>query len=159
MLQKTKLAEIYERQADTIYLVAVGYGMQRADCEDIVHETFLKLMRYAPDFESQEHEKAWLIVTAANICKNLFRKRYRKDLPLEDWDRPEEAKSAEAENDLLAALRKLPERLRLTVHLYYYEGYQSAEIAEMLGLHPASVRRQLSQARKLLKEELGGEWE
>lgn len=157
MLQKNTLAAIYEKHYATVYMVAVGYGLQRSDCEDIVHDTFMRLIRYEPEFKNAEHEKAWLIVAAGNLCKNLFRKSSSKDLPLEDWDAPYHPN--DEGDEVIQAVRSLPERLRQTVHLYYYEGYKSHEIAEMLKLHPASVRRQLVEARDMLKERLGGTWE
>ena len=157
MIAKSKLAAMYKKYYSTVYLTAVGFGLQSSDCEDIVHDTFMRLVQYDPDFESEEHEKAWLIVTAGNLCKNFFRKSSYKDLPLEDWDSPYWPR--EVDDELIQCVRSLPTRLRQTVHLYYYEGYKSHEIAEMLNLHPASVRRQLSEARKILKEKLGGTWE
>ena len=139
-------------------MVAVGYGLQTADCEDVVQETFMRLLRADPTFNDSEHEKAWLIVTAANVCKNYLTKSERKNLALQDWDADGETPSSEVppapdqDSQLLACLGQLPERLRLTLYLYYYEGYNSQEISEMLGIHPASVRRRLSEARSLIKK-------
>lgn len=159
MIRIEELEAIYERYFETVYCVAVGYGMQRTDCEDIAQETFVRLMRAQPEFKNSRHEKAWLIVTAGNLCKNFFRKRDLQDLPLEDWAAPVYPEEYEVKHDILRYMRSLPERLRLPLHLYYYEGYDSREIAEILKLHPASVRRQLSQARKTLRKKFGETWE
>jgi RNA polymerase sigma factor (sigma-70 family) len=154
MRTKEELARIYQRHARTVYMVAVSYGLQAADCEDIVQETFIRLLRANPVFNDAEHEKAWLIVTAGNLCKNYLAKSERKNIPLDGWDAPADSGPAanESEQQMVRCLRQLPERLRLTVYLYYYEGYNSREIAEMLGIHSASVRRRLSEARGYLKE-------
>lgn len=160
MVDTKDLASSYERYFETVYCVAVSYGMQRADAEDVVQETFLRLLRADPAFESAEHEKAWLIVTAGNLCKSHFRKKARTELPLEEWSAS--SPPPDEEDIIFDCIRKLPENLRLTVHLYYFEGYKSREIAEMLKLHPGSVRRQLTRARNFLKKELkewGEDWE
>ena len=59
-------------------------------------------------------------------------------------------------DETLDAVMALPEDYKLPVYLYYYEGYQAAEIAEMLGVAPATVRSRLSRARQKLKLTLGG---
>lgn len=59
-------------------MVAVGYGLQAADCEDVVQESFMRLLRADPVFNDPEHKKAWLIVTAANVCKNYLARSERK---------------------------------------------------------------------------------
>lgn len=155
MLNQQELAAIFDRRAGTVYMVARGYGLQKVDCEDIVQETFMRLMHAAPRFRSLEHEKAWLIVTAGNLCKNHFKRASNRDLPLEDWDEEGEEVGEEA-RELLWAMRRMPERLRLVLHLTYYEGYKSHEVADILGLHPASVRRKLVEARECLKLILEG---
>lgn len=155
MLNIQDLEAIFKRRAGTVYMVARGYGLQKTDCEEIVQETFVRLMHAAPRFKSLDHEKAWLIVTAGNLCKNHFKRASYQDLPLEDWDQAEEEVGGEA-GELLWALRKLPEDLRLVLHLTYYEGYKSHEISEILGLHPASVRRKLVKARECLKTIIEG---
>ena len=86
MRSKEELAEIYQRQARTVYMVAVGYGLQAADCEDVVQESFMRLLHADPVFNDPEHKKAWLIVTAANVCKNYLARSERKNLALPDWD-------------------------------------------------------------------------
>lgn len=59
-------------------------------------------------------------------------------------------------DETLDAVMALPEDYKLPVYLYYYEGYQTAEIAEMLGVAPATVRSRLSRARQKPKLTLGG---
>ena len=59
----------------------------------------------------------------------------------------------------MEAVLALPAKYRTAVHLYYYEGYQTAEIAAMTGLREGTVRSRLSRARARLRELLKGEWE
>lgn len=90
-----------------------------------------------------------------NQAKDLLRSfRYRFSVPLEEAalciETPEE-------HDVYHAVMELPAKYRLVIHLFYYEGYSTAEITEMTGRSETAVRTQLYRARKLLKEALGEE--
>ena len=129
------------------------------DSEDILQDVFVKLIREVKAgkvFDGPEHEKAWLIVTATNLCKNRLREKRRTDLPLEDYDQLP-AMSRETFY-LFDAILSLPEQYKTAVYLFYYEGYRTDEIAAMLRERPAAIRTRLSRARKLLKKELGGDF-
>lgn len=160
MLPKVKIEEIYRRQAKTVFRVAVSYGLEREECKDIVQDCFIRLMQSGFIPSSEDHEKAWLIVTAGNLCKDYWRQKARQNVPLEEADGAVAPDKANVDfMHLRELLRKLPERLRLPLHFYYYEGYNSREIADMLNLHPVTVRKQLQEAREKLREHMGGEWE
>ncbi len=58
-------------------------------------------------------------------------------------------------DELLDTVMKLPEKYKLVLYLYYYEGYDSNEIAKMLDKPQSTVRNDLHRARKRLREELG----
>ena len=68
-----EIAEIYTRHSKTVYRVCFAYMKNPADTEDAVQDTFFQLIKSGPAFESEEHEKAWLIRTASNICKDVLR--------------------------------------------------------------------------------------
>lgn len=74
-----EFVEIYNRHVDTVYRVCFSFMKNAADTEDMVQETFLKLISCKKKFTSKEHEKAWLIVTASNTCKDELR-RFRRRL-------------------------------------------------------------------------------
>ena len=155
-----EIAAVYGRQMPTVWRVCRTYMKNTADTEDAASETFLALIRSDPAFESEEHEKAWLIRTACNICRSMLRRAYRKNASLEaladEGDRPEfAAPEDEEDRRLWEAVEALPERYRVTVFLYYFEGYRTEEIAGILKKPSSTVRNWLSEARKLLKERLG----
>ena len=64
-----EIAEIYKRHSKTVYRVCFAYMKNPADTEDAVQDTFFQLIKSGPAFESEEHEKAWLIRTATNILQ------------------------------------------------------------------------------------------
>lgn len=152
-----EIAEIYERHSKTIYRVCYGFMKNTADTEDAVQDTFIRLIRKGPAFESEEHEKAWLIRTAANICKNSLKYWWRRHENIEDFynlESPETADKTEA-YDVLSAVMELPDKYKTVVYLYYYEGYSSVQIAEILEKPQSTVRNYLREARAKLKERLG----
>ena len=152
--QSLDIAAIYERHSKTVYRVCFAFMKNHADTEDAVQETFFRLIRKQPDFDNDEHEKAWLIRTASNICKNELKHWRRKQTDLDaqtDIPAPETSESAE----IMEAIMALPERYKTVIYLYYYEGYQTAEIAKMLKKPHSTIRNHLREARLILKERLG----
>ena len=123
-----EIAEIYNRHGKTIYRVCFAYMKNPADTEDAVQDTFFHLIKAGPAFESEEHEKAWLIRTASNICKNTLRHWWRRRENIEDFydlQSSEEVKT----DDVFQAVMDLPDKYKTVVYLYYYEGYSGVEIA------------------------------
>ena len=158
-LQRTgkDIAEIYNRQVNTVYRICFSFMKNTADTEDMVQETFLRLLSSGIGFVSEEHEKAWLIVTASNLCRDTLKKWWRRT---EDIDDPSlNLKQPPFEIDeVLDTILKLPEDQKCAVYMYYYEGYSTAEIAAYLRCPHATVRSRLSRARKTLKTKLGGDF-
>jgi RNA polymerase sigma-70 factor (ECF subfamily) len=150
--------EIYARQVDVIYRVCLSYAKNKSDAEDCVSETFMKLIKTRPIFNDTEHERAWLIRTATNICKNHLKHWSRKSVSIDEYDGILTAADNLHDNtessDILQAVHNLPDRMKTPVYLFYYEGYSSAEIAETLNIPDSTVRSYLHQARGLLKEVL-----
>lgn len=151
-----EIVEIYNRHVDTVYRVCYSFMKNKADTEDMVQETFLKLLSGGKRFESEKHEKAWLIVTASNLCRDALKKWWRKCEDIEDYAGEADA-SPRSENDVLQAILELPQDYKVSVYMYYYEGYSTGEIAQYLHCPQATVRSRLSRARQQLKSMLGGE--
>lgn len=147
-MQQQKLAEIYDRHVETVYRVCSIYLKNKADTEDAVSDTFVRLIRSGTVFENTEHEKAWLIVTAKNICRDRLKSpRYRFE-PLSD-----DMLTGNIEVDeTLMLLRSLPEKYRTVIYLHYYEGYTCEEIAKMLKIAKSTAGSRLDRGRKKLKE-------
>ena len=158
-LQRTgkEIAVIYNRQVDTVYRICFSFMKNIHDTEDMVQETFLRLITSGVSFVSESHEKAWLIVTASNLCRDTLKKWWRRT---EDIDDPSlNLKSPPFEIDeVLEAIMKLPSDQKCVVYMYYYEGYSTLDIASYLHCPHATVRSRLSRARKALKKALGGDF-
>lgn len=151
-----EIIEIYNRQADTVYFVCYSFMKNKPEAEDMMQETFLRLISTGKRFENERHEKAWLIVTASNLCKNSLKRHWRREESIEDNPALAE-KVSKSDNEVLEAILALPKDYKTVVYMYYYEGYSTKEIAQYLRCPGATVRTKLARARKLLKEMLGGE--
>lgn len=147
---------LYRRHVKTVWNVCITLLRRPADAEDAVQETFVRLLRSNPEFESEEHEKAWLIRTAQNVCKNDLARARRRDVPLENASGA--AHSAPEIDETLAALRTLPEQYRIALYLHYYEGYSAVELAGLLRRPASSIRSDLRRGRERLRALLGGEF-
>ncbi len=151
MRNRAEFEALYRRHFSTVWNVCISLLHDPADTEDMVHDTFLRLLESGKSFESEAHEKAWLIVTARNVCRNELKRSRRRDLP-----ETERADPTPLLDETLLAVRRLPEKYRLPLYLFYYEGYPTAEIARLLKRPDSSVRSDLRRGRLLLKQELGG---
>lgn len=146
--------EIYNRQVDTVYRVCYSFMKNKADTEDMVQETFLRLLSVGKAFENERHEKAWLIVTASNLCKDALKNWWRKNENIDDYlNIAEEPKQ---EDGILDMILSLPDDYKDAVYMYYYEGYTTVEIARNLHCPEATVRSRLSRARNRLQSMMGG---
>lgn len=146
--------EMYQEHCQTVYRVAFTYMKNRYDAEDAVQETFARLIRSGERFRSREKEKAWLIVTVSNVCKDMLRRHYRSDRALEDYQYL--AAPPHEIDETMEAILRLPEKYKTAVYLFYYEGYTAREIARVLGEKPNTVSSRIGRARLLLKTMLGG---
>lgn len=135
---------------NSILRLAYSYLHDLSDAEEVLQETLIRFLQTAPVLESAAHEKAWLLRVAANLSKN--RLDYER---LRCSDELTEELAAEEREDLSfvwEAVRSLPVQYREVIHLFYYEGYSTAEIAQMLGRKEATVRSDLRRGRERLKE-------
>ncbi len=153
-----EIADIYQRHKKTVYQVCYAYMKNPADTEDAVQDTFFRLIKSGPEFDSAEHEKAWLIRVAANVCKNMVRHWWRRRENIEELS---EVPCSEdiGTDEVISAVLDLPDRYKTAVYLYYYEGYTSTEIAGLLKKPKSTIRNYLHEARAILRERLGEDFD
>lgn len=144
-----RAGELLDRYGDNILRTAYSYLHNMSDAEDILQDTLIQYIKKAPVFESENHEKAWLITVAANLSKNKI--EYMK---IRKADELSEELVAEKKEDLAFvwdAVKQLPEKYREVVHLFYQEGYSTKDIASILNRNESTVRSDLNRARGQLK--------
>jgi len=132
------------------------YMKNRHDTEDMVQNTFIRLMKDKTVFKSEEHEKAWLIRTATNLCKDHFRNWWSKTVGI-DKATEKVIEQPFVTDEYYEIIMALPPKYKTAIYLYYYEGYSTVEIAKILGKKESTIRSHLHTARKLLKMEMEGD--
>lgn len=156
MLTSDCAREAVGKYSDMLYRICLVMLKNSADAEDAVQETFIKLFEKSPEFESEGHEKAWLIKVASNKCRDMLRFRTRHQTE------GEEALMSftveKTDSGILEALMELKEKYRIILVLYYVQDYNINEIAEITGLSQSAVKMRLSRGRKLLKEKYRKEY-
>jgi RNA polymerase sigma factor (sigma-70 family) len=135
---------------NSILRLAYSYLHNMADAEDVLQDTFIQYLKAAPHFRTPAHERNWLLRVAGNLSKNrIDYNRVRQSDELSD------ELAAEGREDLSfvwEAVKSLPVMYREVIHLYYYEGYPTAEIAVILKEKDSTVRSHLSRGRDKLRE-------
>ena len=148
-----KLEQTIEKYSNMVYRLAMARTRNVETSEDIYQEVFLRLAKKMPDFESDEHTKAWLIRVTINCTKTMLSSsflRHRAELDENmKFETPER-------HELYYAVLNLPLKYRTVIHLYYYENYSIKEISKILKMKENTVKSQLSRAREQLKKEVEG---
>ena len=156
-LDAAEAERLVNAYSDLILRLSYTYLKSTQDGEDICQTVLLKLLTGDEQFDSPEHEKAWVIRATANACKDELRAFRRRAAPLEDAEQapaPEPPRS-----DVLDAVMALPEKYRTVLNLFYYEELSVREIGTLLGVEASTVTTRLARARKRLKERLGEDWQ
>lgn len=142
--------EALDRHGDSILRLAYSYLHNRSDAEEVLQDTLVRLFQNQPSFESRDHEKAWLLRVAANLSKNRLAYNKRRAA-----DALQDTLAAEEREDLSfvwEAVKALPPNYRDVIHLFYCEGYSTAQIAEILDRKETTVRSSLSRGRQKLRD-------
>lgn len=145
--QAKRLVDLY---ADMILRISYQYLKQTCDAEDICQTVFLKYLTHAPAFEALAHEKAWIIRTTINACKDHLKSSFFRRTVAFDEAAAVQAPPA-PDSELMDAVMSLPEHYRISIYLFYYEGYSAKEIAALLGKSEATVSQYLSRGRRKLR--------
>ena len=147
--------KLYKKYYGYVTGVALTYCAERADAEEIVNDSFLKVFEHIRSFDTTRPFKPWLrrIVVNTSIDKARANRRFRKHVELE---RTPLVSMQDVESDLNAKhiykmLNQLPELLRFVFNMYEIEGYSHREIAEKLDIAESSSRTYLTRAKAQLR--------
>ena len=143
------------------FRVAVGVLHNRADAEDVAQEALLKAYRNLSQLREPARFQAWLVRISWRLALDHQRSSSRREV--REWAAADEtappsvedlAASREFNQQLYRAMDELPEKLRMVLVLAGVEGYDTREVAELLGLPEGTIKSRLYAARKKLAERL-----
>lgn len=154
-----QIFEIYFRkQYSLVYRVAFMQMKGHADAEDALQEVFVRLLKYQPQFENEEHEKAWFIRTTMNICKDILKSKWHSSTvsidKLPECEKKYFHLPYVKEDETIWAVLELPEKYKSCLYFFYYEDYSIKEIAQLLKIPENTVKTNLRRGREMLKESL-----
>lgn len=144
------LSETVIKYSDMLYKICIVMLCNEQDVQDAIQDTFCRYLEKAPAFHDEEHEKAWLIRVATNICRDMLRFRLRH--PKISIDELENTLAKPQQQDILRELLELPVRQKTVIYLHYVEGYQIKEIADILGATEGAVKMRLRRGREQMRQ-------
>ncbi len=158
VVSKEMIGDSFDSYADMVYRIALNIVRNREEAQDIVMDVFMALMKQS-SFNDEAHVKAWLIRTAENKAINVVKSaRIRRTQPLDELlENTLSAPLNEQEHEVLDMVMRLPDKLKTTVYMCYFEDMSAEEIGEALGISANTVYKRLERGRNVLKMNMEGE--
>ncbi len=161
MHTQEEVIKAYESYYNMVWKICLTQLGNEHDAYDAVQETFMRFIKCAKKLCGEEHKKAWLIRTAVNYCRDVMKsswKKKRADMEgvclgavIADGSLGDESR------EVINALMELPDKYRIILYLYYYEGYTLKEISHILKVNDSTLRSRFAAAKKMMKEYLENE--
>jgi len=157
MRSEQEVNNAIECHSDMVLRLCTVYLKNSMDAEDIFQTVFLKYALHDNPFESDEHEKAWMIRVTVNACKDWLKSFFRsRTISMEEL-REYAPGASQEQYAVMEAVWSLPRPYRDVIYLHFYEGYTAPEIAGILKRNPNTVYTHLHKGKELLRELLGGD--
>lgn len=153
MFTDEEFVVLAQKHMDTIFRVAYSWLKNSEDANDVTQDVLLQLYRTDKSFDSDDHIKHWLIRVTINRCKMIFRAPFRRNENIDDYAETLGFEQTEY-SELFDAVMKLDKKYRVPLLLFYYDGYSTSDIAELLGISKNTVSTRLFRARDKLKSVL-----
>ena len=143
------IREIVTKYSNMLYKICIVILCNEQDVQDAIQDTFCRYLEKRPQFCGEEHEKAWFIRVATNICRDMIRFRIRH--PKIAIDELENRLVAPEQKETLKELLELPVKQKTVIYLHYVEGDRIKEIADIMGTTEGTVKMQLQRGKKQMR--------
>jgi RNA polymerase sigma-70 factor (ECF subfamily) len=145
-------SDLVSQYSGMLYKICFFILWDKQDAEDAVQETFYRYCKCKKVYNDNEHEKAWLIRVATNVCHEVKRFRFKhQTVALEEISNDEDMSKV---YEIADAIIKLPKKLKIVIYLYYIAGYSQVEISDILHISNAAVNKRVTRGRDKLKHVL-----
>jgi len=153
--------ELYDKYSGLLLGVCLRYAADRAEAEDILQDSFLKIFFNIEDYTGSGSFTGWLRKVTVNTAITNYHKnlKYRYHVDIEEFVSMETGTTSFEEDffnseELIRVLNELPAGFRMVFNLYAVEGYKHKEIGEMLGIDVNTSKSQYSRAKAALRSKL-----
>lgn len=163
--KEVEMERLMDRYGNDVLRTATLYLKNRQSAEDAFQEVFIKIYNKFDTFKNQSSEKTWILSITMNVCRDMLRSSWLKRVMLTDrlgWnnkgysDLESKVIKKDERKTLLDEVYSLPPSFKEVIILYYYQGYDTKEISNVLKIAEGTVRSRLHRARDLLKQKIGG---
>ncbi len=159
--RSAEIETLIDEYGDDILRLCYIYTKDYSQAEDLFQEVFIKIYKSLDNFRQDSDIYTWITRIAINTCKDYLKSAWIKRNIL-FWDVKTEEKGTvetdvikEIERDyILNAVLNLPEKYRVVIYLYYYKGFTTADMAQILKTKESTIRSRLMRAREILKSNL-----
>ena len=150
-----KIEALMDSYGNLLWRTGIMMLGEPQDVQDMIQEVLLKYMQKRPVFHDAEHEKAWLLRVAVNLCRDMLRLRSRRRyFPIDELE-PEAVGSTDAESrEILEKIAMLPQKWKSVLLLHYIEGYSLKEISEILDVSENAVKKRMQRAKEALRRRM-----
>ena len=152
---------LYERYSRLLLGVCMRYASDKAEAEDILQDSFLKIFFRIKDFSGTGSFIGWLRKVVVNTAITHYHAnlKYRYHVEIEEYVSAETGVAGFDEDfftsdELFRVLNELPKGYRMVFNLYAIEGYKHKEIAEMMGIDTNTSKSQYSRAKAVIRDKL-----
>ncbi|MBK9175361.1 MAG: RNA polymerase sigma factor [Flavobacteriales bacterium] len=147
---------LYARYARRMYAVCLRYARHELEAQDLMQEGFIRVFEKLKDFRMEGSLEGWVRRIMVHTAINQYRRKSFQQERFGLERLPEDPVEADAlgvlgAEELLGMVSSLPDGYRIVFNLFAIEGYDHAEIAEMLGCGESTSRSQLAKARRMLQ--------
>ncbi len=153
--------QLYKLYSRSMYNVGYRIVNDEEEAQDVLQEAFISAFRSLDHYRGDATFGSWLKRIVVNKAINVIKRRKTERFPDDDkFDVPEEESTVEefqfTAQQVREAIEKLPDGYRSVLSLYLLEGYDHAEIAEILGISESTSKSQFNRSKKKLREILEG---
>jgi RNA polymerase sigma-70 factor (ECF subfamily) len=152
---------LYDKYSRFLLGVCLRYASDKAEAEDILQDSFLKIFFNIKDYSGTGSFIGWLRKVTVNTAITNYHKnlKYRYHIEIEDFVSSETGVESFEEDfftsdELYKVLNELPAGYRMVFNLYAVEGYKHKEIAKMLGIDTNTSKSQYSRAKAAIRDKL-----
>jgi len=149
---------LYQLYSKAMYNICYRMMNNREEAEDMLQESFSEAFLRLGTFRFESAFGAWLKRITVNKCINALKKRKANLVPMEELPDQQAFEDEDMDIPVLSvekvreAMEELPEGYRVIFSLYLLEGYDHAEISQIMGISEATSKSQYSRARQRMKE-------